>query len=186
MHSKLKAVNEGNELRYLGWRYYQRLFTCGDREHPWVTTFIYTDDTDVAIDAAEALGLRPDDVTALEEKVLQPLKARNAVNEWDVLTALAAVQGGGKKPPGMYYVATCIIVAYLGFLEGFMYPVWGRDGKQGSRDRSVPPVGGQPARNVEVSLEKLLATLKSHGVKPKITFKQVPLLTQLLARLLTP
>ncbi len=180
IHAKLKAVSEGNELHYVGWRYYQCLFSCADREHPWVTTFVYTDDTDVAIDVAEALGFWPDDVTALVQKVLQPLKARSAMNEWDVLTALAAVQGGGKKPPVMWYAATCIIVSYLGFLESLVYPIWGRDGEQGSRDRSVPPAGGQRVKKVEGSLEKLLATLKSHAVTPK----QVPLLTQLLAELL--
>jgi hypothetical protein len=186
MRAKLKAVSEGNELRYVGWRYYQRLFTCADREHPWITTFLYTDDTDIAIDLAEILDLGPDRVAAVEQKVLQPLKARSAVNEWDVLTALGKVQGGGKNPPGMYYAATCIVVSYLGFLEGLIYPVWGRDGEQDSRDRSVPPAGGQRVKKVEMSLEKLLATLKSHGVKPKIASKQVPLLAELLWRLLAP
>jgi hypothetical protein len=185
IRTKVKAVSEGNELHYVGWRYYQCLFTCANHEHPWMTAFLYMDDTDVAIDVAEALGLRPDDVTALEEKVLQPLKARSAVSELDVLTVLAEVQGGGKNPPAMLYAATCIIVSYLGFLESLIYPVWGRDGEQGSRDRSVPP-GGQPARKVEVSLEKLLDTLKSHGVEPKITSGQVPFLAELLTRLLTP
>lgn len=185
MHAKLKTLSEGNDLRYVGWRYYQRLFTCADREHPWVTTFIYTDDTDIAIDLAEVLDLGPDRVAAVEQKVLQPLKAKSAVNEWDVLTALAEVRKGGKNPPGMWYAATCIILSYLGFLERLIYPVWGRDGEQGSRDRSVPPKG-QRVRKVESSLEKLRETLQSLGVKPKITSGQVPLLTQLLAELLTP
>jgi hypothetical protein len=186
MRSKLKAVREDNELRYVGWRYYQRLFTCADREHPWITAFMYTDDTDVAIDAAEALGLRPEDITVLEEKVLQPLKAKAAVNEWDVLAALGEVRKGSKNLAGMWYAAACIIVSYLGFLESLIYPIWGRDGEPGGRDRSVPPAGGQPVRKVEASLSKLLRTLKSDGVSPKITSGQVPLLTQLLTKLLTP
>jgi hypothetical protein len=186
MRSKLKVISEGNELHYMGWRYYQRLFTFADREHPWITTFLYTDDTDVAIDVAEVLGLRPEAVTLLEQKVLQPLKARGAVNEWEVLTALAEVEESSKNQPGKWYAATCIIVAYLGFLESLIYPIWGRDGEPGSRDRSVPPAGRQRVKKVEVSLEKLLATLKFHGVGVKMTSGQVPFLRELLLRLLTP
>ena len=130
IRAKLKAVSEADELRYVGWRYYQRLFTCADRDHPWVTTFPYTDDTDVAIDVAEVLDLRPEVVTILEQKVFQPFKARSAVNEWDVLTALATVQEGRKNPPTMWYAAACIIVSYLGFLEGLVYPIWGRMGNR--------------------------------------------------------
>jgi hypothetical protein len=54
-------------------------------------------------------------------------------------------------PKSRKVAKTCIIVAYLGFLETLIYPVWERDGEPGGRDRSVPP-SGQPAGKVEASV----------------------------------
>ena len=64
----------------MGWRYHRHLLDLPNEEFPWITPYRYVDDTDVAIDLAEALSLQPDQVLSMKRTVLEPLKEKKNVD----------------------------------------------------------------------------------------------------------
>ena len=184
MTTKLRAVREGGELRYVGWRYYQYLLTRPNEEFPWDTAYLYMDDTDVAIDVAEVLDLPSDQVAEVEKKVLQRLEKKGSVHEWNVLAALAGLHEGGQEPPRMLYAATSLVLSYLGFLQQFVYVIWGRPEEKRIPDRSAPPVG-QRAKRFEEHFKEFVEFAKLHGSESKLTDKEKRLVAVLLLRLQT-
>ena len=185
MRTKLRAVREDGETRYMGWRYYQYLLTRPNEEFPWVTAYLYIDDTDVAIDVAEVLGLPPDEVAEVEKKVLQRLEKKGSVHEWNVLAALAGLHEGEHEPPRMLYAAISLVFSYLGFLQQFIYLIWGRPGKESAiPDRSAPPVG-QRAKRFEEHFNEFVEFAKLHGSESKLTDKEKRRVAVLLLSLQT-
>jgi hypothetical protein len=184
MRTKLRAVRDDGETRYLGWRYYEYLLTRPNEEFPWITAYLYVDDTDVAIDVAEVLGFPPDEVAEVEEKVVQRLEKKVSVHEWNVLAALAGLHEGEQEPPRMLYAATSLLLSYLGFVQRFIYVIWGRPGEKLIPDRSAPPVG-QRAKRFEEYFKEFVEFAKLHGSESKLTDEQKRRVAVLLLRLQT-
>jgi hypothetical protein len=184
MRTKLRAVREAGDLRYVGWRYYQYLLTWPNEEFPWATAYLYMDDTDVAIDVAEVLALDLNEVTAVEKRALQPLEKKGSVHEWNVLAALAALHEGKQKPPRMLYATMSLLLSYLGFLQRFIYVIWGRHSEKLAPDRSAPPVG-QRAKRFEEYFKEFVEFAKLHGSESKLTDEQKRRVAVLLLRLQT-
>jgi hypothetical protein len=184
MTTKLRAVREAGELRYVGWRYCQYLLARPNEEFPWLTAYLYVDDTDVAIDVAEVLGLPPDEVAEVEKKVVRRLGKKGSVHEWNVLAALAGFHEGEQEPPPMLYAATSLLLSYLGFLQRFVYVIWGRPGEKLVPDRSAPPVGRR-AKRFEEYFKEFVEFAKLYGSESKLTDEQKRLVAVLLLRLQT-
>ena len=146
--AKLKAVRQGEKLNYIGWRYYQRLFTCNDTEHPLASAFPlfdrtavadilglkrakdtehpstggfeWFDDTDVAIDIAEVLSVGPDAVGVIERRLFHPLAGRRTeADESRVRLELSNIVKKAGASSDMILVAIFITLVYVGFRERF-------------------------------------------------------------------
>ncbi|HVN97277.1 MAG TPA: hypothetical protein VMT62_12685, partial [Syntrophorhabdaceae bacterium] len=155
-----------------------------NEEFPWLTAYLYMDDTDVAIDLAEVLGLEPGEVEAVEKKVVRRLERKGSVHEGHVLAALTGLHEDDQMPPRMLYAATSLLLSYLGFLQRFVYVIWGRPGENLAPNRSEPPVG-QRTKRFEGYFTEFVEFAKLHGMERKLTDEQKKHAAVLLLRLQT-